>query len=74
MTSLKMKKIPDRTPVKITLSLSPGVHSDLLKYAEIYQHHHGRSEMPQVLAAQMIEIFMQSDSGFRKAKQSLNKI
>ncbi len=69
MTGLKIRKIPDRTPVKITLSLPPEIHSDLLIYAEIYQKEHGSVETPQILAVQMITSFIQSDGGFRKAKQ-----
>lgn len=71
MIPLKIKKIPDRTLVKINLNLPPEVHRDLLKYAEIYKQQHGTAETPQLLAAQMIAAFMQNDSGFRKAKQSL---
>ncbi len=73
MTGLKIRKIPDRTPVKITLALPPDVHADLLRYAEIYRHEHGSEETPLLLAAHMIAIFMQCDSGFRKAKQQMPK-
>jgi len=73
MTGLKIKKIPDRTPVKITLSLPPEIYSDLLIYAEIYQKEHGSVETPQILAVQMITAFIQSDSGFRKAKQLMSE-
>ncbi|PHZ86751.1 DUF2274 domain-containing protein [Paremcibacter congregatus] len=71
MSLLRIKKITDRTPVKITLSLPPETHSDLLKYAEIYRQEHSCTETPQVLAVHMITAFIQSDNGFKKAKQSL---
>lgn len=71
MTGLRLKKIADKTPVKITLSLPPEVHADLLIYAEIYRKEHGSQETQQVLAAQMIATFMQGDTQFRKDKRSL---
>lgn len=71
MTKLRIGKIPDRTPIKINLNLPPEVHRDLLKYAEIYKQQHGSTETPQLLASQMIAAFMQNDSGFKRAKQSL---
>ena len=46
MTGLRLKKITDRTPVKITLALPPEVHADLLKYAEIYRKEHGSQDAP----------------------------
>jgi hypothetical protein len=70
MTTLKIRKIPDRIPVKISLNLPPEVYRDLIKYAEIYKQEHGSVETPQLLASQMIAIFMQNDSGFKRAKLS----
>ncbi len=70
MTGLRLKKIADKTPVKLTLALPPEVHADLLRYAEIYRKEHGSQETPQVLASHMVAIFMQGDSQFRKAKNT----
>lgn len=71
MTSLKLKKIPDNTPVKLALTLPPEVHADLLLYAEVYSQEHGLQETPSILASHMIAVFMAADSGFRKAKQTM---
>ena len=71
MTSLKLKKIPDSTPVKLSLTLLPDVYADLLLYAEIYKQEHGQQETPPTLASHMIAGFMAADSGFRKAKQAM---
>ena len=53
MTHLKLKKILDRTPVKINLSLSPETHEELLLYSEFYRDAHGTEETPQTLASQI---------------------
>ena len=37
MPELRLRKLPDRTPVKVTISLSPELNQALLDYAALYR-------------------------------------
>jgi hypothetical protein len=37
MPELRLPRLPDRTPVKITISISPDLHQALTDYAALYQ-------------------------------------
>lgn len=70
--TLRLAPIPDRTPAKLTLSLDPETHAALTDYAAIYQQAYGNEERPETLAAAMIETFLASDAGFRRARRALH--
>ena len=44
MPDLKLDKLPDRTPVKITITVSPDLSRALTDYAEIYRSVYGQRE------------------------------
>lgn len=69
---LRLGKIPDRTPAKLTLALDPETHAALIDYAAIYQAAYGQEERAETLAAAMIETFLASDAGFRRARRALH--
>ena len=70
--TLRLGQIPDRTPAKITLALDPDTHAALTDYAAIYQQAYGQEERAEVLAAAMIENFLASDAGFKRARRALH--
>lgn len=70
---LKLAKLPDRTPVKLTLSISPDLHALLGEYAAIYRQSYGESAKIEDLAPIMLEGFLNSDTGFRRARKTLNQ-
>lgn len=63
---LKLGRLPDRAPVKMTLSLSPTVHADLSAYAELYKEVHGVEESLGVLIPHMLKSFLSSDRDFAR--------
>ena len=67
MTVLKLSKLPDRTPVKISITLSPDLYRDLQHYADIYRAQFGQSEPVTELIPYMLADFLDSDRGFAKA-------
>lgn len=71
--SLKIGAIPDRTPIKLSLSLSPDVHDALQDYASIHAKEFGQNAQVTDLAALMIERFLASDTQFKRARKSLSK-
>lgn len=69
MTRLKLSAIPDDKPVKITVELPAAVHRDLVAYAEaVGRESNQPAPDPAKLVAPMIQRFMATDKGFRKAK------
>ncbi|MCF3947816.1 DUF2274 domain-containing protein [Acidiphilium iwatense] len=71
MTELKLAKLPDRTPVKITITVSPELNQALRQYAEIYRATYGAAESVADLIPFMLGAFLDSDKGFAKARKSI---
>ncbi|WP_454618606.1 DUF2274 domain-containing protein [Bradyrhizobium cenepequi] len=70
MTKLRLSAIPDDKPVKLTVELPAAVHRDLVAYAEILARTSGEATPsdPTKLVAPMLQRFMATDKGFRKAR------
>jgi hypothetical protein len=64
MAELRLRKLPDRTPVKITISISPDLNQALGAYAEIYRDTYGEAEPVQELIPAMLASFLDSDRAF----------
>ena len=67
MPELKLAKLPDRTPVKITLTMMPDLNNALKTYAELYRDVYGKSETVAELIPYMLHAFLDGDRGFAKA-------
>jgi len=70
--SLRLQKLPDRTPVRLNLSVDPDLASKLNDYAKIYCQTYGIEERPEVLIPAMLETFLGSDAGFKRARRALH--
>lgn len=72
MTKLRLGPLEDDKPVKITVELPAAVHRDLVAYAEILARSSGEAAPPDPakLVAPMLQRFMATDKGFRKARRS----
>jgi hypothetical protein len=71
MADLKLGKLPDRTPVKLTISVMPDLHNALSDYAAIYNKAYAQSEPLTELLPHMLAAFLASDKGFAKARETL---
>jgi hypothetical protein len=70
MPDLKLGKLPDRTPVKITITVSPDLNLALGEYAEVYRSAYGEAETIAELIPFMLGAFLDSDRGFAKARRT----
>ncbi len=70
MPELKLARIPDRTPVKLTICLLPDLHQRLSDYAGLYAGVYGVQEPIAELIPAMIAAFLDSDREFSKAQRS----
>ncbi|MEZ6002042.1 DUF2274 domain-containing protein [Hyphomonas sp.] len=69
-TNLKIGPLPDRTPQKLTVLIDPPLAADLDDYARIHSEIHGVEVPVAALVPLMLETFLASDSGFRRARRS----
>ena len=69
--ALRIGKLPDLTPVKMTVCLDREVHEMLKDYARIYGESYGETVKPAELVPSMIAGFLASDNGFKRARKAL---
>ncbi|EIZ77484.1 hypothetical protein WSK_3862 [Novosphingobium sp. Rr 2-17] len=68
---LKLAKLPDRTPIKIALTITPDLAKLLGDYTAIYNRTYGdKAEMAELLPA-MLEAFLASDRAFAKMRRDI---
>jgi len=66
MPELKLAKLPDRTPVKLTITVSPELSRALQNYAQLYQQEYGEEETVVELIPFMLREFLNGDRKFVK--------
>jgi len=69
MTNLKLGKLPDRTPSKITITVSADLNQALSDYAALYRQTYGESETVAELVPFMLAGFLEGDRAFAKARK-----
>lgn len=69
MAELRLPKLPDRTPVKLTIALSPELNQRLRDYAAAYASAYGCEEPLAELVPAMLAAFLDSDRGFSRRKR-----
>ena len=74
MPELRLSKLPDRTPVKISIWVAPDLHAALTAYADAYQATYGNTEGVAELIPFMLSAFIAGDTGFRKARRRLDTV
>ncbi|MDR6846983.1 DUF2274 domain-containing protein [Sphingomonas sp. BE137] len=70
MAELKLGKLPDRTPVKLTISVLPELHQALSDYAALYASTYGREEPIAELIPAMLSAFLESDRSFVRERDA----
>ena len=66
---LKLAKLPDRTPAKITIAVSADLNQALQDYAALYRVTYGEAENVPELIPFMLAAFLDSDRAFAKARK-----
>lgn len=69
MANLKLGKLPDRTPAKITITVAADLNQALRDYATLYRATYGEAESVVELIPFMLEAFLDSDRAFAKARK-----
>ena len=68
MGDLKLGKLPDRTPVKLAITITPDLQAALQDYAAVYAKTYGVEEPVAELIPAMLLAFLESDRGFLRAR------
>jgi hypothetical protein len=71
MADLKLAKLPDRTPIKLAITVPPDLHQALGEYAALYRETYGREEPLAELIPAMLGAFLDSDREFAKRRRSV---
>lgn len=70
MAILKLPRLPERTPVKLTVNVSPDLKRALDDYAEVYEAVYGEKESVADLIPFMLAGFLESDREFARARKA----
>ena len=73
MADIKLSKLPDRTPVKVVINITPDLQSALNDYAALYAQAYGREEPIVKLIPAMLASFLESDRNFARAREEARK-
>jgi hypothetical protein len=68
MTGLKLGKLPDRTPIKVSISLSSDLHERLRHYAALYLETYGCEEPLTELIPAMLAAFLDIDRSSSRSR------
>lgn len=71
MPDLRLAKLPDRTPVKLTISVPPELNQALTDYAALYAEVYGQQEPVQDLVPAMLASFLEGDRLFARRRRAL---
>ena len=73
MAELKLGRLPDRTPVKRAITITPDLQGALNDYAALYAQAYGREEPVVELIPAMLASFLESDRSFVRARDEARK-
>lgn len=70
MPELKLAKLPDRTPIKLAITVTPDLHQALQDYAKLYASAYGREEPVIELVPAMLTAFLDGDRTFARSRSA----
>ncbi|HEU4962072.1 MAG TPA: DUF2274 domain-containing protein [Sphingomonas sp.] len=70
MPELKLAKLPDRTPIKLAITVTPDLNQMLQEYAALYAEAYGREESVAELVPAMLATFLESDRNFMRSRST----
>lgn len=73
MVDLKLGRLPDRTPVKLAITITPDLQLALNDYAALYAQSYGREEPVTELMPAMLSSFLENDRSFVRARDEARR-
>ncbi len=71
MSTINLAKLPDRAPIRISITVMPDLHDDLQAYSRAYEAAYGSAVAVQGLIPAIPTNFIAADQGFRRRKRGL---
>ena len=68
MPDLKLAKLPDRTPIKLAITITPDLNQGLQEYAALYASAYGCEAPVTDLVPAMLSAFLESDRAFARSR------
>lgn len=68
---IKLARLPDRTPVKLTIAVPPELHLALEDYGRVYADTYGHAEPIAELIPAMLAAFLDGDKAFARRRREL---
>ncbi|CAN5254765.1 DUF2274 domain-containing protein [soil metagenome] len=72
MPDLKLGKLPDQRPVKLSVQITPALHQTLVAYAALYAEAYKHEARVEELIPAMLAGFLNSDREFAKSQRDGN--
>jgi hypothetical protein len=70
MADLSLRKLPDRKPVKLAITLPPDLHQRLQDYAAAYAEAYGANEPVTGLVPAILAQFLDADRAFSRRQKA----
>lgn len=70
MSAIKLPKLPDRTPVKLTITVMPDLHRALQDYAESYAQAYGSEVAVADLVPAILADYLDRDRAFKAKRKA----
>jgi hypothetical protein len=74
MSELKLARLPDRKPVKMSIIVNPVLSQKLGAYAEAYKKAYGDEEEVEELIPYMLEQFLEGDRSFKGTRRRTRSV
>ncbi|GGE05868.1 hypothetical protein GCM10011515_26730 [Tsuneonella deserti] len=68
MPELKLPQLPDRTPIKLSITITPDLASALGAYAAAYREAYGKEEPVAELIPAILACFLENDRAFSRGR------
>jgi hypothetical protein len=69
MSTIKLAKLPDRTPIKLAVMVTPDLHQSLQDYAGLYAASYGTEVPVAELVPAILATFLDGDRGFQQQRK-----
>ena len=73
MAELRIAKLADRNPVKLTIAVMPDLHDALQDYAKLYAETYGQADAMVDLIPAMLGAFLEGDREFQRGRSNKAK-
>jgi len=68
---IRLPKLPDRTPVKLAITIMPDLDEKLREYADFYKDFYGNEESVSSLVPAILKAFLEGDREFSRRRRKL---